>query len=88
MPKLLALKEEQNVKRKIPQFRNQRYKLYAELCPKVKMNFAYLHNPTEEIYTVQDVDKAPARYEKDPLFSKLYEVAHVKVCQVIYLSLL
>ena len=86
MKRLFEVKQQQRVSRKIPQFINQRNKLYRDLCPKVKMNFGYLHKATEEVYTLSNLDKAPVhRYDKDPSFIKLYEVAYVKVNKICLL---
>ena len=82
MRRLLQAKDKQNVTRPIPQFINERNKLYNTMCPPIRMNFAFLHKPTEEIYLVNGANKAPQKYSNDPIFEKLYEVAYIKVCYI------
>ena len=59
--RIYSAKSRQGVKKRIPQFAHQRRTLYSDECPRIGMNFAYLHKDTEEIHEVRDVDTAPIR---------------------------
>ena len=57
--------------------------MYQKECPRIGMNFAYQHKETNEIHTVSNVLTAPVKdYDKNPMFTKLYESAFVKVIHV------
>ena len=76
--KLYALKEQQNIKRNVPQFEHLRKILYKNNTPTIYMEVAYKNNETGEIITLQNIEKIPAKqYTKDK-FTKLYEQASVK----------
>ena len=83
--RLLHSKKINRVKRKIPQFRQQRNKLYKD-CPRIGMNFGYLNTDTNEILTLTDVDTAPRkRFQNDLKYEKLYEAAFIKVIFNMYI---
>ena len=83
MPALYSAKDRCHIRKKVPQFQNQRKKLQADLCPRVGLNFAFQNTVTNEVHMVNNVDKTPLKmYERNPLYTKLYEVAYVKV--IIY----
>ena len=88
MGRLLNSKKNQNIKRKIPQFTNQRRKLFREDCPTVHMKFAYKHNSTDDVVVVENVDYAPiCKYENNSSNTKLYEEAYVKVLATVTLNI-
>ena len=81
IPKLITLKNWDNITRKTPKFTQQRRKLYRDLCPPVKMRFGFLYKNTGAIETV-DCDSTPSNtFQRNPDYVKIYEEAHV---QVIY----
>ena len=89
MPRLLAAKNRQNLKRKIPKFQNQRNKFFNRECPRIGMNFVYKHNDTGEIKYVNDVDTAPKkRFDQDPHYTKLYETAFIQVITITIILLI
>ena len=80
MDKLFEAKRREGIRKKIPQFLNQRNNMFQKTCPRISMNFAYRHIDTNEVHIVKDVDKAPIKtYASDPNYIKLYESASVKV---------
>ena len=80
MPRIIKSKGNNNVRRKIPKFQNQRRMLYRQLCPRIGMNFAYKDNDTDMIKLVNNVETTPRKhYEQNPRYTKLYEAAFVKV---------
>ena len=80
MDKLFEAKRREGIKKKIPQFLNQRNNMFHKTCPRISMDFAYRHIETNEVVLVKDVDKAPTKtYASDPNYVKLYESASVKV---------
>ena len=82
LDRLYNAKKRDGIKKKIPQFTHQRRMLYATVCPKVTMNFAYMHKETEATFVLNELQKAPVKtFENDTNYQKLYECAFV---QVIY----
>lgn len=80
IPKLLHIRDVQGIKRKIPQFPNQRKNLYRKECPKVFMSLAYLNTETNDIVYVNKVDSTPMKtYDQNNKFTKLYESAFIQV---------
>ena len=78
--KIYRARKLEKIKKNIPQFTHVRRTLYAKDCPRVGMNFAYRHKQSEHVHLVSDMDKAPIqKFENDPDYQKLYEVAFVKV---------
>ena len=80
IPKLLHIRDVQGIKRKIPQFPNQRKILYSNECPKVSMLLAYLNTETNDIVYVKNVNRTPMKtYDWNNKFIKLYESASIQV---------
>ena len=78
--RLHRIRDIQGIKRKIPQFPNQRKKMYEKECPKVSMSFTYMNNETDEIIHVNNVENTPLKnYDRNNAFTKLYESAFIKV---------
>ena len=89
MGRMFHLRQRDGVTRKIPQFQNQRLKLYNEKCPRVSMTFVYNDVNTDETHIVHDVERAPRRrFEQKANIKKMYEVATVKVSFFLLLKLL
>ena len=84
IPKLLAAKELQNIKRKIPQFNHIRRKLYDRDTPKVNMEIGYRNKESEEINVVKDCTTMPRKRFPPDKFEKVYEIATVKVKKNYY----
>lgn len=69
----------QNRSNKIPQFQQQRRKLFKTYVPPISLNAAYSNNENDEITEVTDVSTLPiSRFPRDT-YTKLYESATVKV---------
>ena len=78
-PKLVEAKQVEGVKRKTPEFQNQRKKIVKQLCPDIHMEFGFLNVNTGAIHKVATRTAPFKEYERNPNFIKLYEEAHVKV---------
>lgn len=77
--KLLELKHNEQVTRKIPQFMQVRKNLHKDLCPDIKMTFVFLNKEDQSITHV-NVDHTPVKeFQSNPKFQKLYEEAHIQV---------
>ena len=73
------LKTKENIKKKIPQFLQVRKNMYAEICPKVHMSFAFLNKADGSIIRVE-AEKTPLNeYQRNPQYQKLFEEAHIEV---------
>ena len=80
IPRIFNIRNTQGIRRKFPQFQNQRKKLYRNECPKVSMSFGYLNNDTQAIVHVKNVEHTPRKtYDRNTKFSKLYECAYIQV---------
>ena len=77
MPKLFQLKEDQNIRTKIPAFTQQRIKMASTLCPTIYVNHVYKDTENGAIITISDSNEG--NYKKNARYEKLYEEAHVKV---------
>lgn len=76
----MKLKEEENVKRKIPKFPQVRKNVYRDICPKVKMSFMFRNRNDGSIKISTELDHTPLnKFQRDPLYEKLYEEAHIEV---------
>ena len=72
-------KKTENVRKKIPQYPQIRKNIYKDICPEIKMNFAYLNTSDGSISHVS-ADTTPLnQYQRDPVYKKLYEEAHIEV---------
>lgn len=79
LKEIFDLKEAEGVKRKIPQFQQVRKNIYKDLCPDVKMRFAFLNKNDNTVIIVED-DKTPMnKYQRNPQYQKLYEEARIEV---------
>ena len=81
---LLQLKSNENINKKIPQFIQTRKVTYQEICPDVKMSFAFFNKSNNSIVHVQADHTPISQYQGDPNFQKLYEEAHIEVRNNIY----
>ena len=80
--KLQDMKKAENVKKKIPQFYQVRKNVYKDLCPDVKMSFAFLNIQDGSIIHVKEDHTPLNRYQRDPKYKKLYEEAHIEVISI------
>ena len=76
--RMFQAKELQNVRRKTPTFIHSRRKLYLEKVPPVHMEIGYQSKDTG-IVTIFRGDKTPRNRFPPHEYSKVWEVAHVKV---------
>ena len=79
-PKLHQARIDQMVYKDIPDFPYQREKLYNEHVPTVSLETGFLKKETDEVIVVES-EKAPSKYTS-PQYTKLYEVATVKVYSI------
>ena len=77
-PRLHRARVNARVYKDIPQFGNQRRKLYKSNVPPVKLEIGYLNRGTQEIVKVEG-DKTPVSRFNPRQFEKLFEVATVEV---------
>lgn len=76
---LMSLKENEDIKKKIPKFYQVRKNIYRDMCPDVKMTFVFLNKRDGSIKHV-NADHTPlSQYQNNPNYQKLYEEAHVEV---------
>lgn len=78
-PKLLQKKDEENVKKKIPQFRSIRQKLYDDYLPEIFLEVAYEVKETGDTIILRDLTKTPLKQFPPSKYRKLYEAVKVKV---------
>lgn len=77
--RLFQAKEREGVNSKIPQFVHLRRKLYDSKVPPIKLEMAFQHITTKEIHFLEDIETAPVSQFPRDEYSKLYEIASVKV---------
>lgn len=80
--KMLEMKKDEGIERKIPQYLQVRKNVYKNLCPDVKMRFAFLNKTDNSIVYVNAEETPLSQYQRDPKYQKLYEEAHIEV--IIY----
>ena len=78
IPKLLAAKELQRIKRKVPQFSQIRKTIEKKNTPEVQLELGYRDKNTEEITIVHDTVTPRSRFPPHQ-YENLYEIATVKV---------
>ena len=76
------LKENEGIKKKIPQFQQIRKTMYKDHCPEVQMSFAFLNNEDDTIIKVKGNHTPLKLYQRDPKYQKLYEEAHIEVSHI------
>ena len=76
---MFKMKEEENVKRKVPLFSQMRRVLHQKHVPEISLEIGYQHRETGEITIVQDTRHTPTSTYPPHLYQKLYEQATVKV---------
>ena len=79
------LKANEGITRGIPQFLHQRRVMYKNICPEVKMSFAFLNKEDGSIIVVKEDHTPLSQYQRDPNYQKLYEEAHIEVSLVIWI---
>ena len=77
-PRLHRAKITDGIYKRIPQFQNQRKKLFAAKVPKITLKTAYQNKETEEITEVEST-KDPGSQFNPHHYKKLYESAKVEV---------
>ena len=75
--RLMIAKNQQRIKKNVPQFAHLRRKLYATL-PKIQLEIGYVHKETGVHTTVRTEVTPKAQYPPN-IFQKVYEIAYVKV---------
>ena len=79
LPKLTEAKRIAQSRRRIPQFRSIRKKIYKENVPDIFIEVAYQHKETGDIIILQDLDKTPVNRFPPSIYKKLYETVRVNV---------
>lgn len=77
-PKLYEARIDQMVYRDIPDFPYQRNKLQKDNVPPISIETGFLNKENEEVIVVES-EKSPSKFNT-PQYTKLYEVATIKVC--------
>lgn len=83
IPTLCRIREQRNIKKKVPGYIHIRRNLYDDICQKVHMKFAFLNKSNNSIEVVE-CDKAPDKRYPRSRYIKLYEEAHVKVMPFLF----
>lgn len=83
-PKLQTMWEREGQVKGVPGFINQKRKLYKQYCPKVEMEFAFMSKIDGKIEKVNGGTAPVKKYQNNPDYIKLYEIASVKVI-IIYI---
>ena len=78
--RLMVAKENENVRRKVPQFVQIRRKQKTSHIPRVSMDIAYQDKATGEVHIVEDTEVTPVNRFPPSTHTKVYEVATVQVC--------
>ena len=81
---ITALKAQENINRKIPQYVHVRRQIYKEVCPRVTISFAFLNKADGSITKVQEDCTPLNKFQRDPQYQKLYEAANVEVMYILY----
>ena len=85
IPSILEMKKNENIKKPIPQYPQIKKNIYLDLCPDIKMHFVYQNTSDGSIIHV-NADTTPInKYQRDPMYKKLYEEAHIEVILSVYL---
>lgn len=74
----MEVKQQQNVKRKIPMFQQIRRTFHAKNTPKVNLQLAYRNKENEEITIVRDEVTPKSRFPSQQ-YEQMYEIATVEV---------
>ena len=80
--KILEQKNNENIKRKIPQFLQIRKNKYKDICPDVKMKFVFLNKTDQSIINVNEDHTPLKEFDRNPQYQKLYEEAHIEVIAI------
>ena len=73
------MKNAEEINKKIPQFYQVRKNIYQDICPDVKMSFAFLNLEDGSITRVKEDHMPLNQFQRDPKYKKLYEEAHIEV---------
>lgn len=76
--KIEKLKAEERIKSKIPQFLQVRKNFHANICPEVKMTYAFKNEADGSIIHVEDDHTPLNEFQRNPQYQKLYEEAHIE----------
>ena len=79
MPKLLDLRKTEHITRKVPQFPQIRNTIKKQMCPEIKISFAFLDKEDGSIIHVSDVNTPLKQFQRNPRYEKLYEEANIEV---------
>lgn len=83
MHKLMIAKEQQGIRKSVPQFIHLRRCLYNRNVPEIRLDVSYLDKDTGESIVLENLDKMPTTAEYPPKkFTKQCEVASVKVKKI------
>ena len=82
-PKLVETKKRHNIRRKIPRFRSIRQKLNKTKVPLIYMDVAYECKETGDVILLEDLHSTPVHRFPPSHFTKLYEVAYVKMKDIL-----
>ena len=78
-PKLIESRALHSVRKKIPQFKTVRAKMYKENVPEVRMEVAYEVKETGDVIILKDLTSTPLKKFHPHKYTKLYESASIKV---------
>ena len=76
---LMDLKAAEHNRKKIPGFLHERQVIHKDICPPVKMTFAFLDKSDNSVVEVHEDHTPLNHYERNPRYKKLYESAHIEV---------
>ena len=81
--KLYHAKNLEGIVANTPQFVNIRRQLFARFVPPISLSFGYRHKESGEITVLEDLESTPFMRFPRTEYTKLYEIASVKVISKI-----
>ena len=79
IPSILEMKKIEKINKAIPQYPQIKKNIYNDLCPDIKMHFVYENTSDGSIIHVNTGTTPITKYQRDPMYKKLYEEAHIEV---------
>ena len=84
--KLFMTKTAQGITRKTPSFIHIRRQLHKNNVPRIHMEIGYLKKDSGDLIVVEDTLITPKRQYPPHEYQKMWEIAHVKVTLIKYIS--
>ena len=75
----MSKKNEENISKKVPQFKHQREKIRKNYAPPIKTEYYYRNKLDDTITCYKGATTPVKAYRDNPNYEMLYEVAYVEV---------